>query len=144
MIPWQIKAAMGAALFLSGTWSGWTAKTHLYERAEAKALLKAQEEHAAELAALQAELDQAAVDNINLSAELDAAKANTRTVTREIIKEVPKYAPTSTPECDYSLSAGLVSLHNSAAAGTAPRAVSAEDTTEQLLGAVPDAGYVSD
>lgn len=139
-----LKIGGGAFVALVLISSGWRAKGIVVAAEHAKALKTAQALHAAELNALQADLDNAAAETIRLSAELDAAQSNTRTVTREVIREVPKYAPVSTPQCDCSLPAGLVGLHNSAARGRAPDTESDGPAAREPSYTLPLAGYSSD
>jgi hypothetical protein len=137
--------AIGALVAGSfGAWGGWTAKATVERAKQADLMEKQRVEHQAQLALLQRDLDESAAERIRLASALDFAEANTRTVTREIIKEVPRYAPTSTPECDYSLSPGLIGLHNAAANGTALGPARAEDASGELSGGMSASEYPRD
>lgn len=137
--------AIGALLAGSiGAYGGWKAKETV-EKAKQADLLEAREAaHRAELALLQRDLDESAAERIRLASALDFAEANTRTVTREIVREVPRYAPVSTPECDYSLSPGLIRLHNAAASGTATGSARAETAPIELSGGMSESEYPRD
>lgn len=95
-----------------GLGGGWKAHDTHTKAKQAKALEAAQEAFERDLEALQKDLNDADEERRQLSAELNAARSNVRTVTREIVREVPKYVQDSTEECDRSLSPDLVRLYN--------------------------------
>lgn len=110
-------AATGIGTALIAFPAGWKAKSTLIDAAHGRAMDEAQVQHKAALAALQVELDSAAVETIRLSAELNAAQTNTRIVTREIIKQVPQSLEGRDEDCVAPLPTAMISLHNRAASG---------------------------
>lgn len=95
-----------------GLIAGWNAHSIKVDADTAKALKAAQEQFEADMAQLEADMQNSENERLRLSAELNAARSNVRTVIRETVREVPKYVQDSTPECDRSLSPDFVRLYN--------------------------------
>lgn len=108
---------LGGAIF--GLWGGWTVKAGIEAEKVRKALDARDLAHREAVADQQADYDALQRQNIQLAADLAVRQDNVRTVTREIIKEVPKYIQESTPGCDRTLRQEMVQLINSAASNSA-------------------------
>lgn len=137
ILGWKGAAITGAAGLVIGLSGGWKAHSIKTKADKADALEAAHVAHIEAMAALQIELDSEASERLRLSAELDAAQGNVRTITREIIREVPKYVQDSTPDCDRLISVDAVRLLNSAASGSGPRSTSTETSPGNSIDALP-------
>lgn len=144
-------AATGVGAALVAFPLGWKAKSTMIDAAHGRALEAAQVQHKADLAALERDLQENDETRRQLSAELEAARANVRTVTREIIREVPANVKDSDQTCDRAISPDLARLYNksiglrvSDEAGNAESAGSESLTPRRrvdgvrLLGGYPD------
>lgn len=117
MIGLKYAGAIGAGALIFGSLSGWTVRGW-YEADKVKdALTEQRRQHSEAIAEQQAAYDALLNANLQLANDLDAAERNVRTVTREIIREVPNAVQPSTPDNDCTLSPALVMLHNRAALG---------------------------
>ena len=138
-------AVTAAATAAVAAYGGWKAKTLVVEASHARELKRAQEAHTEALEALQEELDAEAAETVRLAALLDAEQANVRTVTREIIREVPHVVQDSTPDCDRRIGVDTLRLLDRAALGATPGpgpAVSAPgERADTLSGGVAPTGY---
>lgn len=112
MINLKAIIGTGAGALLIGTYGGWKAHSTVIDARHAKALEAAQDAHREALDALQVDLDTEREERRLLATELNAARSNVRTVTREIVREVPRYVEDSTPDCDRSLNADIIRLYN--------------------------------
>ena len=135
MLQGYIYTALGTTLIAFG--GGWKAHSTYTAAKTAKALEEQREAHIEALETLQIDLDREASERLRLSAELDSALSNVRTVTREIIKEVPSYVKPSTPDCDRTLDPRLIGLLNGAALGTYRSSESPKDTARNISNALP-------
>jgi len=115
----QLKAVLagGAAALLIG--GGWTAHKTVTKAKAADEMKAAQAAHVQELDALQIQLDAEVTERLRLSSKLDTAQGKVRYITKEIIREVPKYVKDSTDTCDRTISPDAVRLLNAAARGVA-------------------------
>jgi hypothetical protein len=107
----SIAIAAGLAVTV-GFGTGWKVKGW-QEGAKRERIVEAQKQaHLEDLAEYERERDRLEAQRLALASELEAARANIRTVTREIIREVPKYVQDSSPTCDRSVSPDLALLYN--------------------------------
>ena len=141
---WKGTAITGTVALALGLTGGWKAHSIKTDADTAKTLKVARLNLGKDLKALQIKLDAEVAERLRLSKELETAQGQTRTITREIIKEVPSVTKISTPECDYSLPSGLISLHNLAATGSAVGSEGHERSPVGLSGGLPASEYVSD
>ena len=143
MSPLAIKLG-GAAVALSIAFTGgWRAKATFVDAAHAKALEAAQEAHVEALEALQEELDAEADKRLRLADELADARANVRTVTNTIIREIPNVIQDSTDACDRTLPPDFGVLYNQSL-GLAPSAGGAPPAPGELAGGLRPAGGYAD
>jgi len=105
-------AATGVGASLIAFPLGWKAKATMIDAAHGRALEAAQVQHKADLAALERDLQENDETRRQLAAELEAARANVRTITREIIREVPARVQDSDEKCDRAISPDLARLYN--------------------------------
>jgi len=127
----------GGFAFVVGVFGGWKAYKIVSEAHTARVLAAQKAENVLALEALQTQLDAEVKERVRLSAQLDDAQNNVRQVTREIIKEVPRYVENSTPNCDRTISLDAVRLLNAAANGNAPRPESPSYPASYSIDAVP-------
>jgi len=135
MIQGYIYTALGTTVIAFSL--GYKVHSTITKAKTAEALEAQREAHTEALEALQLDLDSEARERLRLSAELDNALSNVRTVTREIIKEVPSYVKPSTPNCDRTLDPRLIGLLNGAALGTYRSPEPSETTARDISNTLP-------
>ena len=127
----------GAAALLIGFFGGWKAHKTVTQAKSAKALEAAQMAHVQALDALQFQLDNEVKERLRLSGELDTAQGKVRYITKEIIKEVPRYVKDSTDTCDRTISRDAVRLLNASARGVVASPASESIATNNGIDAMP-------
>lgn len=132
----KILGAISSAALLIGGIGGWSAKAKWDAGKLVKALEAERAAHAIDMENLQSEMNASVEETIRLSAELDAAQSSVRTVTHEIIREVPKYVQDSTPDCDRTISIDAMRLLDAAARGAAPSPKTAQASTRDISDAL--------
>lgn len=109
---WRSIAVSAGLAATIGFGAGWTVKGW-QEGAKRERIMKAQKEaYLEDLAEYERDREKLDAQRLALAAELEAARANVRTITREVIREVPKYIQDSSPTCDRSISPDLAVLYN--------------------------------
>lgn len=123
LIPPWVKAAILGGCLLIGAGGGWYATRVYYQREIAQTALAQQK--AIVKASNDARDAQASADKITHDADVQDAKDHQRiqTVTNTIIRKVPVYVSAKTDEL-FPLPCGFLRLHDAAAAGVEPAAIS--------------------
>lgn len=101
-------AVVGAVAFAGG----WKVKGTFVKAAHADAMEAAQEAHIEALEVLRVELDGEAAERRALAAQLELEQSSIRTITKEVIREIPKYIKDSDGDCDRSVSPDFARLYN--------------------------------